>query len=478
MSAEIAPSETPGPGPATTPTPGEADYEAICAAVMETERGRWFLGEYARRNRQADTAQVLAAIERLETMARDGGTGVPADASNAAADVDTVRLRGELTAMAHAITRIKAEIASAQSNAEPHCPVTEAAEPFDSVVKAAERATSGIRAAAEQIQEMAWTVREQGMESDFCDRLDRYTTEIGTACSLQDVAGQWSRKIIRVLRYLEARVGAMTDTWTPSGPAISSEADRDAACAGLARDEAGQAMAPVASAAIGAIAAARPADEPPSAIAAVAAPIVAAPVVEPRDDIAIASHAASDSAAAAKPTSPVMEGPPGSFSILGAGRVGSPAAVLPPETGSIEADIIAFASDLVAEYGVKALRPAPAQGEAEDLPQVKFASANGDGHGVASRFEGAAITFAPTGIPAPAVEPIASAVPDDVQEPTRASDARDHALPLTASPHLADLPPLAAMPPPAASMRKTDIAAHLFADVMALSDEERIALFT
>ena len=35
------------------PPPTEADYEAIAAAVMETVRGRWFLGEYARRNRNA-----------------------------------------------------------------------------------------------------------------------------------------------------------------------------------------------------------------------------------------------------------------------------------------------------------------------------------------------------------------------------------------------------------------------------------------
>jgi hypothetical protein len=42
-----------------------ADYDAIEAAVMETRRGRWFLAEYARRNRSADTEMLLAAIRRL-----------------------------------------------------------------------------------------------------------------------------------------------------------------------------------------------------------------------------------------------------------------------------------------------------------------------------------------------------------------------------------------------------------------------------
>jgi hypothetical protein len=46
------------------------DYQAIEAAVMETARGRWFLAEYARRNRQADTAMLLAALTRLENVIR------------------------------------------------------------------------------------------------------------------------------------------------------------------------------------------------------------------------------------------------------------------------------------------------------------------------------------------------------------------------------------------------------------------------
>ena len=42
------------------------DYDAIEAAVMETSRGRWFLSEYARRNRNADTGQIIDKLDRLE----------------------------------------------------------------------------------------------------------------------------------------------------------------------------------------------------------------------------------------------------------------------------------------------------------------------------------------------------------------------------------------------------------------------------
>ena len=41
--------------------PTEADFEAICGAFMETARGRWF-GEYAKRNRNADTLTLLFAF--------------------------------------------------------------------------------------------------------------------------------------------------------------------------------------------------------------------------------------------------------------------------------------------------------------------------------------------------------------------------------------------------------------------------------
>ena len=44
----------------------EVDYEAIEAAVTETVRGRWFLNEFARRTRVAETRLLLDAMGRLE----------------------------------------------------------------------------------------------------------------------------------------------------------------------------------------------------------------------------------------------------------------------------------------------------------------------------------------------------------------------------------------------------------------------------
>ncbi|MFC3693047.1 hypothetical protein [Chenggangzhangella methanolivorans] len=59
------------------------DYDEIASAVMETERGRWFLAEFARRNRAADTAAVLEALAAVEARL-SGRTASAPEAEEAA----------------------------------------------------------------------------------------------------------------------------------------------------------------------------------------------------------------------------------------------------------------------------------------------------------------------------------------------------------------------------------------------------------
>jgi hypothetical protein len=57
----------------------EHDYQSFCDAVGASARGRAFLQEYARRNRHADTEVVLAALGRLEAVARSQKTSPEAE---------------------------------------------------------------------------------------------------------------------------------------------------------------------------------------------------------------------------------------------------------------------------------------------------------------------------------------------------------------------------------------------------------------
>ena len=58
---------------ALTPPQGleESDFETIEDAVLETARGRWFLREFARRARAADTGRLLEALGRIENLLSD-----------------------------------------------------------------------------------------------------------------------------------------------------------------------------------------------------------------------------------------------------------------------------------------------------------------------------------------------------------------------------------------------------------------------
>jgi chemotaxis regulatin CheY-phosphate phosphatase CheZ len=188
----------------------DADYEAIESAVMETSRGRWFLAEFSRRNRTADTCMLLDAIARLEQS-------VGADRGSLAAE----RVRLDLMEMAKIIAQLKIELASDDPEINSFEQATEA---LDAVVRTTESATSNILEAAEQIQEIAWTLREQGASDEACDTLNQRAADIYTACSFQDLTAQRTKKVVLTMRSIEGRINGLMDAWnTGESPTAQPE---------------------------------------------------------------------------------------------------------------------------------------------------------------------------------------------------------------------------------------------------------------
>jgi chemotaxis protein CheZ len=70
-------------------------------------------------------------------------------------------------------------------------------------------------------------LREQGQEPEICDVLDSKATEVYTACSFQDLTGQRTRKVIQVMRYLEARINAMIKIWGLGGAMAAEAAENE-----------------------------------------------------------------------------------------------------------------------------------------------------------------------------------------------------------------------------------------------------------
>jgi chemotaxis regulatin CheY-phosphate phosphatase CheZ len=175
------------------------DYEAIEAAVMETGRGRWFLAEFAKRNRVADTNMLLEAMARLEGAV--GGERMP---------MQVEHIRSDLMEMAKTIAQLKIDLASDDPEMNRFEQATEA---LDAVVRTTEGATSSILEAAEQIQELAWSLREGGANSETCDTLDQRAADIYTACSFQDLTAQRTKKVVGTLRSIEGRINGLVDAW-------------------------------------------------------------------------------------------------------------------------------------------------------------------------------------------------------------------------------------------------------------------------
>ncbi|MGX1165289.1 hypothetical protein AB7M16_001555 [Bradyrhizobium sp. USDA 372] len=133
--------------------PNEQDYEAIREAFMETARGRWFLGEYAKRNRNADTSMVLDAVARIEETLAAQRQPVVED-----------RLPGALVEIRRAIREAE----------------TIALAAFDPA--AIEASLAPIPRGVRIIKEISWRWREIGADGRICDLIDSQLASIEAAC--------------------------------------------------------------------------------------------------------------------------------------------------------------------------------------------------------------------------------------------------------------------------------------------------------
>lgn len=158
--------------------PSEADYGAICEAFMETARGRWFLSEYARRNRNADTRLVLDAVARIEaSLERQKKAAAPPPdvAPHLAAALSETRQR-VLAALAHD------DAALAQDT---------------------------VRKGARVIRDVAWTLRECGADVRICDLLDTQVAAINAGCDRQTALAAPHAAISALFDDLDATLQAL-----------------------------------------------------------------------------------------------------------------------------------------------------------------------------------------------------------------------------------------------------------------------------
>jgi chemotaxis protein CheZ len=183
----------------------DSEFAALESAMRETSRGAWFLDEYARRMRGADTDRIFTSIEKLSALLTDKAQASQFDI-----------LRHELEAMASGIAQTRREIASIKP-AEGEPPgsdrIVAATEELDLVLRSTENATAEILTAAEALQALSGEFRKNGGDAAFCDEIDNHSTNLMLACSFQDLTGQRMSKVVNALRYIEQRVNSMIEIW-------------------------------------------------------------------------------------------------------------------------------------------------------------------------------------------------------------------------------------------------------------------------
>ncbi|MFY9955454.1 hypothetical protein [Bradyrhizobium sp.] len=176
--------------------PSEADYAAIREAFMETSRGRWFLGEYAKRNRNADTSMVLDAVARIEDALAAQRQQQPAP--------DT-RFEAALAAFRSAVDQADAAVSTT----------------LDGL--ALEQNLAPILKGARIVREISWRWREIGADGRICDLLDSQVGAIEAGC--EQISSSDPRPALRAaFELIRAQIEAFGEADAPATEAVAPAA--------------------------------------------------------------------------------------------------------------------------------------------------------------------------------------------------------------------------------------------------------------
>ena len=127
-------------------------------------------------------------------------------------------LKTELRALAVCIEQTKQEIAALKPADLADDRLMVVASELDAIVNATEGATQTILGAAEKIEGLTREIAAHGVDTyvtRLTEDINETIVEIFEACNFQDITGQRITKVVRTLKYIEARIMAMIDIWGP-----------------------------------------------------------------------------------------------------------------------------------------------------------------------------------------------------------------------------------------------------------------------
>jgi hypothetical protein len=162
-------------------------YEALESAVMESARGRWFLAEYARRNRAADTMMLLDALKKLESVA-----------------AATPRPSAEIEGLAATVRAARSEIASVHHDRLPDGGYL-SADPglYDRITADARSATSEIAKRSMSLRVIAGGLKASTVDEEHVQAVEANARSLETLSWSQEVLSERIAKAMGLLSHID-----------------------------------------------------------------------------------------------------------------------------------------------------------------------------------------------------------------------------------------------------------------------------------
>ncbi|WP_119061167.1 hypothetical protein [Dichotomicrobium thermohalophilum] len=159
---------------------GERDYRAIEDALMGSDYGRWFLGEYLARNRSEETQRLLEALDRLEDSL---GAGVNAD---------------RLPRLREIALEIDAALGDALARIEPETTVPSLEPPVETILEA-----------VEDINSFLESLTARRVYQRLSEKIRARLADIQASCAQVDSRSEAAQTLTQVLSDLRARLSAV-----------------------------------------------------------------------------------------------------------------------------------------------------------------------------------------------------------------------------------------------------------------------------
>jgi hypothetical protein len=167
----------------------DAEYRIIESALLETQRGRWFLAEHGRRARRLDTAALDEAMQRLNSSLRQPPALLGA-------------LQREIEELKSGLDEARETLLSKSGGA-----TAVSSEPAFSTPQS-------ILKAAEDLHELAWSLQATDVDPEGCEAIARNASRIYALSQLQAAEGTRARQFADAIETAANRLSGLLETIT------------------------------------------------------------------------------------------------------------------------------------------------------------------------------------------------------------------------------------------------------------------------